>query len=75
MTQLQEEHLSQLKKDFQYLVDAKYRKGAAEHGGDLQDMSTTWLVDEILNECIDLYVYVRTLKLKLARIRVDGSKP
>ena len=56
----QEQHLKNIKEDFLREVDKKYRAGQKEHGGDL------WLkkdlIDKALEEIIDLYVYMLTLK-------------
>lgn len=60
MTTQQEQHLANIKEDFLREVDKKYRAGQKEHGGDL------WLkkdlIDKALEEIIDLYVYMITLK-------------
>lgn len=63
MTEEQEKHLQFIKDEFCEAVDKKYRAGQAEHGGDL------WLkrgiLDMALEECIDFWVYIRTLKQQL----------
>lgn len=64
----QREHLSTLAFNHNQLLFSKYRKGAAEHGGDLQDMAPLQLLDEAINECIDQFTYLYTLKQKLIRI-------
>lgn len=60
MTKSQEKHLERIKKNFLKAVDLKYRTGQIEHGGNL------WLkpkmLDMALEEVIDLYVYLVTLK-------------
>ena len=55
-----EAHLLRIKKQFLIKVDAKYRKGNDEHGGYLPEKSG--LIDMALDEIIDLYVYMVTLK-------------
>jgi hypothetical protein len=60
MTTQQEEHLKKVKDSFSNEVDRKYRAGQAQHGGNL------WLkkdlIGKALEEIIDLYVYMATLK-------------
>lgn len=60
MTQAQEHHLTHIKQMFAASVDLKYRKGEEEHGGNLWD--NDHLLDEAINEAIDLFVYLVTLK-------------
>ena len=67
MTTDQEAHLQSLKDTFVKAVDEKYRKGEAEHGGDL------WLkagiIDMALEEVIDQWVYLKTLQSQLATMK------
>ncbi len=65
MTQSQEAHLQRIKTAFAKDVDAKYRRGAAEHGDDLMDADPVKLVDMLIEEAIDQYVYAVTLREKL----------
>jgi hypothetical protein len=65
MDQSQESHLQSIKDNFAALVDAKYRKGAAEHGSDLLQLSAEDLIDEAISEAIDQMVYLITLKEKI----------
>jgi hypothetical protein len=60
MTPDHEAHLERIKQQFLKDVDKKYREGQREHGGFLP--TKTDLLDEALNEIIDLYVYLITLK-------------
>ena len=60
MTPQQEAHLQRIKDEFVREVDAKYRKGQIEHGGNL--FEKPGMLDMALEEVIDLYVYLRTLK-------------
>lgn len=63
MTKQQEEHLEGIKDSFNKEVDKKYRAGQAQHGGNL------WLkkdlIGKALEEIIDLYVYMATLKTQI----------
>lgn len=65
MTPEQEAHLETIKSDFSTLVEVKYRKGQAEHGGDLFDHSPIWLLDMAIDEAIDQVVYLLTLRNQL----------
>ena len=60
----QEAHLQRLKDEFLQLIDSKYRKGQAEHGGDLFERD---LLGEAILETVDLMVYLLTLREKLGR--------
>ena len=65
MTPEHEEHLQTIKDKFCELVDKKYRKGQAEHGGKL------WEKDCLLEatpESIDIFVYIITELLKRKNI-------
>jgi len=67
MSSKQEQHLNDIKESFERLVDAKYRKGQAEHGGNLADMSGLQLIDNAIDEAIDAFVYLTTLKAKMVK--------
>lgn len=62
MTPEQEKHLQEIKDNFVKEVDKKYRAGQKEHGGDLWDKP---MIDNALEEVLDLYVYLRTLKKQI----------
>lgn len=55
-----EAHLQRIKSRFLALVDHKYRKGQAEHGGQL--WLNPKLLDNAIDEAIDQVVYLLTLK-------------
>lgn len=65
MTESQLKHLHQLQDSFAEQVALKYAKGALEHGGLLWDKETAWLLDQAIDEAIDQYVYLMTMKEKL----------
>ncbi len=67
MTLSQEAHLSRVKADFCLLVDAKYRAGVEEHGGELLDVPALEILDFAIEEAIDQVVYLLSLKEKLTR--------
>ncbi len=60
MTKKQEEHLARIKKEFIENVDSKYRIGQIDHGGNL--WRKKGMLDMAIEEVIDLYVYLITLK-------------
>lgn len=62
MSDDQEAHLKFLVYKFGRLVDPKYRKGAAEHGGNLFEVNKEQLLDYAIEEAIDQVVYLLTLK-------------
>ena len=67
MNQAQESHLARVKEEFVALVDAKYRAGAAEHGGELLALPRMTILDLAIEEAVDQVVYLLSLKEKLAR--------
>ena len=69
MTGEQESHLTHIIEGFIARVDPKYRKGQAEHGGNLFDMPAAQLIDCAIDEAIDQVVYLLTL-----RDKVTGTK-
>ena len=62
MTKAQEDHIYDLKAEFNHRMPKKYRAGALEHGGNIWDMSIDTLIDEAISEAIDQYVYLMTIK-------------
>jgi len=60
MTDQQEQHLANIKEDFEKEIDTKYRAGQKEHGGNL--WRKKGLIDMALDEVLDQYVYLITLK-------------
>jgi hypothetical protein len=67
MTPGQEQHLARIKAAFDSAVDAKYRAGQLEHGGDLWDQTALQLVDNAIEEALDQYTFLVTLRDKLER--------
>jgi hypothetical protein len=70
MTQEQEQHLQQIKDRFCEMIDAKYRAGCREHGGNLWDVPAEQLKKEITNEILDLVAYQFTLEM----LKVEDGK-
>jgi len=62
MTDSQEAHLKFIKYKFGALLEPKYRKGQAEHGGSLFDYSKEQLLDFAIEEALDQVNYLLTLK-------------
>jgi hypothetical protein len=65
LTPRQNLHLIRIRDSFNKAVTIKFRKGAEEHGGDLQDMDSLQLVRNAMDECIDQWTYLKTLEEKL----------
>ena len=62
MTPEQEQHLKRIKTNFTSRVDAKYRAGQKEHGGDLMHNNALALIDMTIAEAVDQVVYLETLR-------------
>lgn len=71
MDSQQEAHLTHIKIEFHDLCDTKYRKGAAEHGGNLEDYTVLELLNMAIDEAIDQVVYLVTARDK-ERQRIDN---
>ncbi len=67
MSPAQEDHLARVKQEFLALVDAKYRAGAREHGGELLEVPDLAILDFAIEEAVDQVVYLLSLKEKLTR--------
>jgi hypothetical protein len=65
MTPMQEDHLDAVKAEFVTRVDEKYKKGVNEHGGNLWEYTIEELIDMALDEAIDQFTYLITIKQKL----------
>lgn len=63
MNKKQTKHCDTITRDFAKSLRLKYKKGAKEHGGNLWD--NKHLLDEALNEVVDLYSYLHTLRHKV----------
>jgi len=72
MNTAQEQHLQKIKDQFNELVDSKYRKGQAAHGGDL--WAKSGLLDMAIEEAIDQVTYLVTLKDKEMLTNRQGRK-
>jgi hypothetical protein len=68
MTVDQEHHLAHVKRWIIERIDPKYRKGQAEHGGDLWTKPT---LPMMIEETTDFVVYIETLEQQLQEIHDD----
>lgn len=64
MTDEQTKHVIGIIEDFKDKCFTKYRLGAQEHGGDIWNMPALKLIEAGMEEAIDQYVYLYTLKEK-----------
>lgn len=67
MTPAHEAHLAQLKAEISADLDAKYRAGQQEHGGNIWEKPG--MLEHAIEEVLDLAVYLYTLKGQLAAKR------
>lgn len=63
MSSDQEAHLFRITSKAVALINTKYRKGQAEHGGDL--FAKSGIIDMAIDEAVDMVVYLLTLKEQL----------
>jgi len=66
MTEEQERHLHRLKSRISLLLDAKYRTGVREHGGNLWRQK---ILPEVLAETVDFVSYVLTLEEQIEEVK------
>jgi hypothetical protein len=70
----QEDHIRVLQEVFQEAIDRKYRAGVAEHPGFIWNKTETDLLDEAIDENIDQFVYLLTLKQKFKERGLPGEQ-
>lgn len=68
-----EKHLGDLREEISKRVNLKYRKGNAEHGGDIHDFTEYQLLENAIDEAIDQLIYLLTLRNKMVK-RLKGRK-
>jgi len=68
MTHEQEKHVIDITDMFVSRMMEKYELGAREHGGNLWDKNPIWLIDQAMDEAIDQFVYLYTIKQKLLEL-------
>jgi hypothetical protein len=74
LTTEQQGHISTLVRLASAAMFDKYRAGAAEHGGNLWDLSTSTLLDNAVSEAIDQVIYLMTLRDKVKQLQMELSK-
>ena len=62
MNKRKEEKKKRIKNRLVQTVDSKYKAGAREHDGDLLDMPILQLLNEAIEENIDQFTYLTTLR-------------
>lgn len=67
MTPEQEEHLTHINDEAQGRIDYKYRRGAAEHGGNLWELTFGQILDQAIDEAVDQVIYLLTLRDKMKK--------
>lgn len=65
MTPKQNAHLKRIQNSFHKEVKRKYEKGQLQHGGNLFEKRD--ILDMAMEEIIDLYVYLHTLREQLEK--------
>lgn len=66
LTEAQKNHIRHLRAEFGVHLTRKYKAGAEEHKGDLRDLTGVQLLDAALDEVVDQWVYIKTLRDRLA---------
>lgn len=66
-----DEHIEDISGAFEDWMEHKYRAGQKEHGGKL--WQKTGLLDMAIDEAIDLFIYLYTLKKQLEADSGDES--
>ncbi len=64
----QKMHVQRLKAVFNRSVSEKYERGVVEHGGNLWEKGIIELLDEAINETIDQFTYLQTLRDKFMKL-------
>lgn len=67
LTEQDDELLFDILDSFDNKAEKKFKRGKAEHGGFLGDMTPLQLLDNAIDETIDQYTYLYTLRLKLSK--------
>jgi len=66
MTPMREKHLERIKERASQLMDAKYRAGQSEHGGNLWRKK---MLGNLVEETLDMMVYVLTLEEQIEEVK------
>lgn len=68
MDQEQERHLAGIIEIFTLEAGKKYRKGQAEHQGNLWDVPPIQLLDMAIEETLDQYIYLVSMRDQLHKL-------
>ena len=72
MKKAQIQHINDITTSFKELATAKYFRGCNEHGGNLWDVQG--LIDMAMEECIDQFIYLSTLREQIIQSGVQLGK-
>lgn len=67
MSPQQHAHMKSIQITFNKQLEKKYEKGAKEHGGNLWERAPSWMLDQAIEEALDQYVYLITLKQQMEK--------
>lgn len=60
-----EAHLANIQAEAIARISDKYRRGQVEHGGDLWKKGSIELIDDAIDEAVDQFVYLLTVRAQL----------
>jgi len=72
MRKAQKQHINDITNLFKELATTKYEKGCSEHGGNLWEVQG--LIDMAMEECIDQFIYLSTLREQIIQSGVQLGK-
>ena len=67
LTTEQKLHIHYLKVFFSKKMERKYRRGVEEHGGNLWEKDTLYLIEQAIMENIDQFIYLVTAREKIIK--------
>ena len=73
LTDPQREHIEGIIIGFAHMAYKKYAAGQAEHGGNLWKKKI--VMDEVLNEAVDAFIYADTLKQQIQEKKIELGDP
>lgn len=73
MRQPQEETLKELMVLIPALVEEKFRRGDAEHGGNLTDMPISEELNELTEELVDALIFVLDISKKIRKLKTKWN--
>ena len=69
MTVKQKAHVARIIKAFEFKMSHKYVQGAKTHGGNLWERDDLYLLDAAIDETIDQFVYLMTLRDSITQVK------